>query len=124
MTDEQRPDIQLGTGAPRSELESEPAEPNVAGEDRPTLTPMVRNDSLADPGMVTAVGVGSHPALADEVEPNRSGSGGSGGPVDPDAPAQEEGSGGQSMDQMLGGGADAQDHAAETRGGTPDPRGY
>ena len=120
MTDEQRPDIQLGTGAPRSELETEPAEPATADPERPTMTPMVRNDSLADPGMVTTLGVGSHPAFADDVEPNRSGSGGSGGPSDPRAPAHEEGSGGQSMDQMLGG----DDRAAETRSGTPDPRGY
>lgn len=110
MTAEQRPDEQLGTGASRSELDDE----------APAVTPMVRNDSLADPGIVTTMGVGSHPGLADDMEPNRSGSGGSGGPVDPDASPQEEGSGGESMAEMLGDG----EEDTLARGGTPDPRGY
>lgn len=74
MTDEQRPDAQLGTGAPRSELESEPVETTVP----------------PDPA-------------DDQPNPNRSGSGGSGASTDPSADAMEEGSTDQSMDELLGG---------------------
>jgi hypothetical protein len=99
MTSDQRPDAQLGTGSARSELDSEPAA--RSDPDEPTITPMVRNDSLLDPGMVTALAVGSHPALPDDVEPNRSGSGGTGPPVADDP--GEEGSAGRSTETLLGG---------------------
>jgi hypothetical protein len=81
MTDEQRPDTQLGTGSPRSELETEPVQPNA--------------DPLSD-------GPRSSAALSDEIAPNRSGSGGSGGPMGEDADPREEGSTGESLEELLG----------------------
>ena len=81
MTDEQRPDIQLGTGSPRSELDADVTQPDSGP---PTDGPR------------------SSAALPDEVTPNRSGSGGSGGPMGEDADPSEEGSTGQSMDELLG----------------------
>jgi hypothetical protein len=81
MTDEQRPDIQLGTGSPRSELDADVTQPDQA----PIPT-----------------GPRSSDALPDDVEPNRSGSGGSGGPMGEDADPREEGSTGQSMEELLG----------------------
>jgi hypothetical protein len=82
MTDEQRPDIQLGTGSPRSELDADVTQPDAGP---PTDGPP------------------SSAALPDDIEPNRSGSGGSGGPMGEDADPSEEGSTGQSMDELLGG---------------------
>ena len=72
---------QTGTGTPRSADEALPRDVAVGG------------------------GVGSHPAEADDVNINRSGSGGSGGPATEDDPNME-GSAPQSMDELLGGGGE------------------
>ena len=69
---------QTGTGTPRSADEAHPREVAVGG------------------------GVGSHPAEADEININRSGSGGSGGPATEEDP-NTEGSVPKSMDELLGG---------------------
>lgn len=81
MTDEQHPDVQLGTGSPRSELAADVTEPNAGPP---------------------SDGPRSSAALPDDIEPNRSGSGGSGGPMGEDAETSEEGSTGQSMEELLG----------------------
>ena len=79
MTAEQRPDIQLGTGSPRSELDDD-----------------VRQDGPTEPSSDTALHLDSNPALPDDVEANRSGSGGTGGEEEP----RDE-----SMAEILGNGA-------------------
>ena len=81
MTDEQHPDPQLGTGNPRSELGSDPAQPNAG--------------PVSD-------GPRSSGTLPHEVGPNRSGSGGSGGAMGEDPDPLEEGSTGESMEELLG----------------------
>ena len=77
-----------GTGAPRSPDDRTPQ----AGAE---------SDAPADPAVTTGMRSTSQPAAADEVTINRSGSGGSGGPVDADPSV--EGSTGQSMSELLGG---------------------
>ncbi len=52
--------------------------------------------------MITGATARSNPAAGDEIDPNRSGSGGSGGGSAPGAEA-EEGSGQESMEEMLSG---------------------
>lgn len=79
---------QSGTGAPRSPDDGAPQA--GAGSDAP-----------ADPAVTSGMRSTSQPAAADEVTINRSGSGGSGGPVDADPSV--EGSTGQSMAELLGG---------------------
>lgn len=76
MTAEQRPDIQLGSGSPRSELDAHPVEPPVTD--------------------------GPLPSPAQELSVNRSGSGGS-GPTEPAIDPAEEGASNRSMDELLGG---------------------
>lgn len=101
MTSEQRPDIQLGTGSPRSELASDVAEP-TGDPDATGHTAIDPSDTLrVGRSGETTLGAESDPALPDDIEPNRSGSGGSGGPMGEDADPSEEGSTGQSMDDLL-----------------------
>lgn len=95
MTEDQRPDIQLGTGSPRSALDQQSADTQSTGEGRLSR---IRVD-----GQQTTLGAHSDPALPDGVDPNRSGSGGSGGPANPSVPPEEEGSSNRSMDDLLGG---------------------
>ena len=83
------PTEQTGTGTPRSAETGPPAMGTPSGED-------------LDPAVVTGATASSQPALADDVTPNRSGSGGSGGAVDGGEAGTEEGTGSQSMDEMLG----------------------
>jgi hypothetical protein len=77
-----------GTGAPRSP-DDRRAQPGAVA------------DAPADRAVTTGMRSTSQPASADEVTINRSGSGGSGGPVDADPSV--EGSTGQSMSELLGG---------------------
>jgi hypothetical protein len=58
-------------------------------------------DAPDDPAVTTGMRSTSDPARSDEVTINRSGSGGSGGPAEQDESV--EGSGGQSMSELLGG---------------------
>jgi hypothetical protein len=67
MTD---PDEQTGTGAPRS------------GAQIPSLPEQAADYEEGDDAVPTGATTGSNPAGADEVDPNRSGSGGTGGPAD------------------------------------------
>jgi hypothetical protein len=93
------PEEQSGTGEPRS------AQGPTAAAER--ATPPVPADDQAGSEVARVArgaGHGSQPALSDALEPNRSGSGGSGGPVSEDALGEEEGSGAMSMEDMLGGG--------------------
>lgn len=85
------PTQQRGTGSPVSADQT----------DQPVGSAGPPRDEEVDPAVVTGAMAGSQPALSDEVVPNRSGSGGSGGPTDPDAPLAEDGTGGRSMDEML-----------------------
>jgi hypothetical protein len=50
--------------------------------------------------IVTGATTGSQPAQADEVRPNRSGSGGSGGPASDEQPSESEGSTGRSLEEL------------------------
>lgn len=59
-------------------------------------------DEDVDAAVVTGATTSSAPAAGDEIDPNRSGSGGSGGGSTGDAEG-EEGSGQASMDEMLSG---------------------
>lgn len=83
------PTQQRGTGLPVSADQA----------DEPAGSPAPTQDEEVDPAVVTGATAGWQPALGDEVTPNRSGSS---GPTDPDAPLAEDGSGGRSMDEMLG----------------------
>ena len=78
-----------GTGTPRSADDGLPQEGAYASAPD------------ADPAVVSGMRSSSQPAMADEVNPNRSGSGGSGGPSTPDDSV--EGSTGSSMSELLGG---------------------
>lgn len=77
-----------GTGTPRSADDGLPQ-------------PGAMSDSRADDAVVTGMESTSAPASSDEVTINRSGSGGSGGPVERDESL--EGSSGQSMSELLSG---------------------
>ncbi len=99
MADESAP---LGSIKPR-----EPDDHDVTG----TGTPRSADDGLpeqgasatagSDPAVVVGGTTSSQPAHSDEVPINRSGSGGSGGPVESEDSV--EGSSGQSMSELLGG---------------------
>ncbi|HWH36711.1 MAG TPA: hypothetical protein VNT28_02925 [Candidatus Limnocylindrales bacterium] len=80
-----------GAGTPRSADEGLPAEG----------APADSADSQVDASVTTGMRSTSQPAQADEVRPNRSGSGGSGGPSTPDPSV--EGSTGSSMSELLAG---------------------
>jgi hypothetical protein len=83
-----------GTGTPRSD--------DRGLDDHPGASP----SAPVDPALVTGATGTSHPADADELTINRSGSGGSGGPAATDAaadPAAEEGSPPESMSELLSG---------------------
>ena len=84
-------DEQTGVGTPRS-------------GDQPTSGDPSHAPDVSD-AMVIGATTGSHPAEADGLAVNRSGSGGSGGADDGDA--DSEGSTGESMAEMLGGDAEA-----------------
>ena len=91
MTDKPRsPDEHdlTGLGTPRS---ADDGLPQPGGLD----------DAPADPAVTSGMRSTSQPAFSDDVTINRSGSGGSGGPVESDASV--EGSTGQSMSELLGG---------------------
>jgi hypothetical protein len=93
-------DQQTGTGTPRS-----------ADDD---VRPPAEDDRTEpDDPVITGATTGSHPALSDEVTPNRSGSGGSGGGLGGDDGGATEGSGSRSMDEMLGEGGKEADRARE-----------
>ena len=77
-----------GTGTPRSADDGLPQ-------------PGAQSDPDADPDVVSGMTATSQPALSDELDINRSGSGGSGGPVEADPSV--EGSTGQSMSDLLAG---------------------
>lgn len=53
-----------------------------------------------DPAIITGARSTAHPAQPDDLDVNRSGSGGTGGPVEAD---DVEGSTGESMSELLGG---------------------
>lgn len=79
-----------GTGTPRS------GEQGTEREGGEALHP-------EDDAIVTGATARTQPAFPDDVDVNRSGHGGSGGPVtDHGDPAAEEGSGSRSLDEMLG----------------------
>jgi hypothetical protein len=82
-------DEQTGTGTPRS-VDDGLAQPGAAASTEP------------DPAVVTGATTGSQPAQADDVTPNRSGSGGSGGGLGDDEDGATEGGGSRSMEEMLG----------------------
>lgn len=90
---DQDPTQQRGTGNP------------VSADDY-TDDPATRHEPTADDDVDPAVVIGatahSNPAAGHEIDPNRSGSGGSGGGSALDA-GGEEGSGQESMDEMLSG---------------------
>ncbi len=67
---------QTGTGSPRSSDSGEPAEGAAADNAR----------DVSD-AVVTGATTSSHPSAADDVTINRSGSGGTGGPMTDDEPA-------------------------------------
>lgn len=77
-----------GTGTPRSADDGLPQ-------------PGARSDADADQDVVSGMTSTSQPAHSDELDINRSGSGGSGGPVEADPSV--EGSTGQSMSELLAG---------------------
>ena len=81
-----------GTGTPRSADDGLP---------QPGAESGAATRAETDPAVVTGMTSTSQPAAADEVTINRSGSGGSGGPVENDPSV--EGSTGQSMSELLGG---------------------
>jgi hypothetical protein len=87
MTDEQRSDQQTGTGSPRTAggVSGEPAELGAEVEE----------------SVLTGATSTSDPARGDDLEANRSGSGGSGGPAEADPSV--EGSTGETMAELLGG---------------------
>lgn len=103
MSDDER----TGWGKPRA-----PRDHDVTGAG----TPRSADDGLQQPGaagnappnpqVTTGMTSTSQPASADGVTVNRSGSGGSGGPVDADPSV--EGSTGQSMEELLGGEGDTE----------------
>ena len=82
-------DEQTGTGTPRS-VDDGLAQPGAGAT------------AESDPAVLTGATTGSQPAHADDVTPNRSGSGGSGGGLGDDEGGATEGSGSRSMDEMLG----------------------
>jgi hypothetical protein len=84
---------QTGTGEPRS-AEAQGGAP----------TPQPTNAPPADPAVSSGAHSTSNPAFSEEVTPNRSGSGGSGGPAE-GASGAEEGSGDRTMEELLGGDA-------------------
>jgi hypothetical protein len=90
---DQDPTQQRGTGQPVS---ADDYTDDAAMRHEPTA------DDDVDPAVITGATARSHPAAGDEIDPNRSGSGGSGGGSALDAEG-EEGSGQQSMDEMLSG---------------------
>jgi hypothetical protein len=94
MTMDLDPTEQTGVGTPRSAEDGRPLEGATGGTD-------------VDRAIVTGATATSHPASSTDVDPNRSGSGGSGGPIAEGAPGEEEGSGSASMEEMLGGGDSA-----------------
>jgi len=55
-----------------------------------------------DASIVRGATTSSNPAQATDIDANRSGHGGSGGPSEPGADAKEEGTVDQSMEEMLG----------------------
>lgn len=65
-----------GTGTPRSADDGLPQEGAVAD-----------NATDVDASIVVGATTGSHPSAADDVDINRSGSGGTGGPMTDDEPA-------------------------------------
>ena len=73
---QQDDESQTGTGTPRSADDGAPQE--GAGSD---------NVADVDPAIVTGATTSSHPSAADGVDINRSGSGGTGGPMTDDEPA-------------------------------------
>ena len=99
MTDKPRePEDQeyTGTGTPRS---ADDGLPQPGAESAPD----------ADPAVVSGMTSTSQPAFSDEVQLNRSGSGGSGGPAEGDPSV--EGSTGQSMSELLSGEDETQEPA-------------
>jgi hypothetical protein len=88
------PEEQSGTGEPRSARG--PTAQAERGTDR-------QGSGRAEEAVDRGAARGSQPALDEELHPNRSGSGGSGGPATGDAPGEQEGSGSHSMEEMLGG---------------------
>jgi hypothetical protein len=90
---EQDPTQQRGTGTPVS---ADDYLDDAAMRHEPTA------DDDVDPAVVTGATARSNPAAGDEIDPNRSGSGGSGGGSALDAEG-EEGSGQESMTEMLSG---------------------
>lgn len=90
---EQDPTQQRGTGAPVS---ADDYLDDAAMRHEPTA------DDDVDPAVVTGATARSDPAAGDEIHPNRSGSGGSGGGSALDAEG-EEGSGQESMTEILSG---------------------
>jgi hypothetical protein len=84
-----------GTGSPRSADDGLPQPGGLAG-----------TDHEADPAVTTGRQASGQPAHSGEAEVNRSGSGGSGGPATPDPTV--EGSGGQSMSELLAGEEDVE----------------
>ncbi len=87
----QDPTQQRGTGTPVS---ADDYTDDAAMRHEPAA------DEDVDPAVITGATARSNPAAGDEIDPNRSGSGGSGGGSAPDAEG-EEGSGQESMDEML-----------------------
>ncbi len=81
-----------GTGSPRSADDGLP-QPGAA------------SDTPADAAVVSGMTSTSQPATSDEVTINRSGSGGSGGPVEPE---EVEGSTGRSLSELVGGDEDTE----------------
>lgn len=98
MSDDQR----SGWGKPRA-----PKDQDVTGTGTPRSAddglqqPGALSDEPPDPAVTTGMTSTAQPASADGVRINRSGSGGSGGPVEEDPSV--EGSTGESMAEMLGG---------------------
>ena len=98
MSDDQR----TGWGKPRA-----PKDHDLTGTGSPRTAddglqqPGAEGNAPPDPEVTTGATSTSQPASADGVDVNRSGSGGSGGPVEADPSV--EGSTGQSMSELLGG---------------------
>ena len=109
-------DPQLGTGVPRSEFDQTPVASASANDSHGVDGEQTSDREEA--GIVATSGTGSHPARPDDIQPNRSGSGGTGGPSEPGVSPLEEGSTGESMEQLLGGRDQLLDEEPE-----PAPRG-
>ncbi len=87
-----------GTGSPRSADDGQPQPGVLAG-----------TDAASDPSLEAGRETTAQPAQADDLNINRSGSGGSGGPATPDDSV--EGSTGQSMSELLAGDDDTEPQA-------------